>query len=102
MRSEEVKTSKKYAKQLTFGAKTYDPIKGVTTAYFTDSDNTPWIHYQVDPDRAANDKAAARAKTFLTKLNKLNSGDKVFCYGRIRLMENGECYRDVEEIVNKM
>lgn len=102
MRSEEIKISKKYAKQLIFGAKVYDPLKCVTTAYFTDEDGTPWIHYQIDPERAANDKAAVRAKTFLTKLNKLKNGDRVFCYGIIRLMENGECYRDVEEIVNKM
>lgn len=102
MKSEEIKTSKKYAKQLIFGAKTYDPLAGITTAYFTDSDGTPWIHYQVDPERAANDKAARRAKTFLTKLNKLENGDRVYCYGIIRLMENGECYRDIDEIICKM
>ena len=102
MKSEEQKTSKKYAKQLIFNAKTYDPIAEVTTVYFSDSDGTSWIHYQVDPSRAANDKAIRKAKAYLTKLDKLKSGDKVYCYGIIRLMENGECYRDVDEIICKM
>lgn len=102
MRENEVKVSKKYAKQLIFQTKVESTFDGLTTAYFTDKDGTPWIHYQVSPERAANDKAATRAKTFLTKLNKLKQGDLVYCYGIIRLMDNGECYRDVDEIICKM
>jgi hypothetical protein len=102
MRQNEVKTSKKYAKQLTFQAKVVSAFDGLTTAYFTDKDGTPWIHYQIDPERCENDKAVKKAKEFITKLNKLKQGDVVYCYGIIRLMDNGECYRDVDTIICKM
>ena len=66
---------------------------------FKDSSGNEWTHDQIPPERCESEAAAKLAKSFITRVEKLNSGDKVVCKAAIRKELGGGVYRNVEKIV---
>ena len=66
---------------------------------FKDSAGNEWTHDQIPPVCCESEEAAKLAKSFITRAEKLNAGDKVICKTAIRQELGGGVYRNVEKII---
>lgn len=68
---------------------------------FKDSAGNEYTHDQIPPESCDSEEAAKLAKSFITRVEKLNAGDKVVCKTAIRQQLGGGVYRNVEKIICK-
>lgn len=66
---------------------------------FKDSSGNEWTHDQIPPECCETEEAAKLAKSFITRVEKLNEGSKAVCKTAIRQELGGGVYRNVDKIV---
>lgn len=66
---------------------------------FQDSSGNEYTHDQIPPESCDSEEAAKLAKSFITRVEKLNAGDKVVCKTAIRQQLGGGVYRNVDKIL---
>lgn len=69
---------------------------------FKDSAGNEWTHDQIPPECCESAEATKLAKTFITKAERLNSGDRVLVKSAIRQELGGGVYRNVERIITQI
>lgn len=66
---------------------------------FKDSVGNEYTHDQIPPESCDSEEAAKLAKSFITRVEKLNTGDRAICKTAIRQELGGGVYRNVEKVI---
>ena len=98
MRSDEKSKSKTIRKVLYFQAKE-DKDYGTKAFYFTDENDSIYVHYQISISRIKTAAGVREARVWYSMANKLKQGDKVLAACVKREMHNCE-YAEKQSYLN--
>lgn len=99
MKIDESRISKKFKTTLTWVSEETREDGTIVYRFLDEKTNEGYVHFQIKPSKCANPTAAKMARSFISKLKKYNTGDRLRVEAVFRQMNDGNIFRDVDNVL---